>query len=156
MFLKEYIYTNSKDKRVRLVIVDNNGKHTSRSYPRVLMEKELGRPLLKTEDVHHKDGNPLNNDIDNLEIIDHRIHVKGHALKYKELDTEEICCVCGCKFTKTRTSWLETFSVRKNGSFVWLTCSRSCRGKIGSGKYVPLYDVNSRIDEVYKLFTGMT
>lgn len=33
------------------------------------MEIELGRKLLKTEIVHHLDGNTLNNNINNLEVM---------------------------------------------------------------------------------------
>jgi len=35
---------------------------------RVVMSNRLGRPLLKHENVHHKDGNKLNNSPDNLEL----------------------------------------------------------------------------------------
>jgi len=43
--MKQFLYTSKKDKRTRLVTVDNNGKHSSKSYPRILMEEKLGRPL---------------------------------------------------------------------------------------------------------------
>jgi hypothetical protein len=35
---------------------------------RLVMAEALGRPLLKTEQVHHKDGNRDNNALDNLEL----------------------------------------------------------------------------------------
>lgn len=36
---------------------------------RYIMEQHLGRPLLATEHVHHKDGDGLNNDPSNLELL---------------------------------------------------------------------------------------
>lgn len=63
-----------KDNRVRTVIKDNNGKWVTKSYPRILMEQSLGRSLEPYEDVHHIDGNTLNNDLSNLELVSHEEH----------------------------------------------------------------------------------
>jgi hypothetical protein len=53
------------------------------------MEKHLGRFLKPTEIVHHRDGNPRNNDIDNLvlctSIAEHKSH---HRLNRR-------CNLCG-------------------------------------------------------------
>lgn len=39
----------------------------------------LGRPLRKGEIVHHKDGNPRNNSLDNLEVLSSQAeHAKEH------------------------------------------------------------------------------
>lgn len=46
---------------------------------RYIMEQHLGRKLLPTEIIHHKDGNKLNNTIDNLEIMSCR---RSHIFKY--------------------------------------------------------------------------
>ena len=48
---------------------------------RWLMEQKIGRKLLPNEDVHHKDENKLNNDLNNLEIIDHGKHSSYHNKK---------------------------------------------------------------------------
>jgi uncharacterized protein (DUF1330 family) len=48
---------------------------------RWVMEQHLGRRLVKTEDVHHKDGNRQNNHIDNLLLIDKPTHGRMEALK---------------------------------------------------------------------------
>jgi hypothetical protein len=62
-----------KDGYVRISI---NGK---RPYlHRHLMEQKLGRPLNKNEHIHHKDGNPENNDINNLELTSNSEHGKIH------------------------------------------------------------------------------
>ena len=45
---------------------------------RLIMEEFLGRKLKPREVVHHKDGNKLNNNLDNLEVMDTAEHSKLH------------------------------------------------------------------------------
>ena len=49
-----------------------------RNRARKLVATHLGRKLESTEHVHHKDGNYLNNSLDNLEILDPRTHAHRH------------------------------------------------------------------------------
>lgn len=60
------------------LIISVSGKKGGMLYHRYLMEKHLGRSLKRHEVVHHKDGNKLNNDISNLEIVSHIIHNHIH------------------------------------------------------------------------------
>lgn len=46
---------------------------------RIIMEENIGRKLTRREQVHHIDGNKLNNDISNLDIIDISKHGRIHA-----------------------------------------------------------------------------
>ena len=46
---------------------------------RWLMEQHLGRKLETWETVHHKDENPRNNDIDNLEVMSKSDHARMHG-----------------------------------------------------------------------------
>jgi hypothetical protein len=65
---------------------------------RFIMQGILGRPLLDSEDVHHKDGNKANNAIENLEVIDHgkhstlsnnsRTHAKGYKMNLTDNERE--------------------------------------------------------------------
>jgi hypothetical protein len=67
---------------------------------RLVAENKLGRPLLGDEQIHHVDGNKLNNDPDNLEIItdlEHRVrHRKTKGLKMPDESNSLIRCLCGC------------------------------------------------------------
>lgn len=45
---------------------------------RYVMSEYLGRPLLASEDVHHKDGDKTNNSIENLQILSRSEHTKHH------------------------------------------------------------------------------
>ena len=47
---------------------------------RAVMEKHIGRTLKTNEHVHHKDGNKLNNDIANLEIVISNEHARSHSI----------------------------------------------------------------------------
>jgi hypothetical protein len=53
-----------------------NGK--TRMEHRVIMERILGRPLLASEVVHHRDGDHLNNDPSNLVVVTRSEHTRQH------------------------------------------------------------------------------
>ncbi len=145
-------YKSKDDGRWRAYCVDENGKPHIVSYPRILMEEKLGRPLEPNEDVHHKDENVDNNDISNLEIQIHGIHQQQHSMKY--VNTVETCIICGCKFEMSSTSWSKFYGdlKRTNKRKRILTCSKSCAGKASSGKYTYLYNLENRLHEVEKLW----
>jgi len=55
-----------------VLVYDKKGRYKPEH--RVIMERYLGRRLLQSEQVHHKDGNRGNNAIDNLEVWDRYTH----------------------------------------------------------------------------------
>lgn len=68
------------DKRgYRWLYVTENGRRRARREHRVIVERSLGRRLDPWEIVHHKDGNPTNNDLGNLEITEFGAHTKEHS-----------------------------------------------------------------------------
>lgn len=67
------------DKRgYRWLYVNENGKKRARREHRVIVEQSIGRRLEPWEVVHHKDGNPSNNAIENLEVIEFGAHTAEH------------------------------------------------------------------------------
>lgn len=121
------VYT-CKDGRTRAYI-----KETKKvvSYPRLLMEEKLGRKLNPDEQIHHIDENPLNNDINNLEIMKIGEHQRKHApLKY--FDKLTTCVWCGKEMI-----WTAKQQRDHHGNCPSIDkpfCSKSCIGKYG--KYI--------------------
>ncbi len=57
---------------------------------RVMAEARFRRRILPNEDVHHKDGNKMNNNPENLVIIDHEKHFDLHERKYEIEDENDV------------------------------------------------------------------
>lgn len=121
------------DGRVRAYI---KSTHKVVSYPRILMEYKLGRKLKATEQVHHIDGNPLNNNINNLELLNQHDHLKLHAdvksIKYE--DKLMVCPVCGKEFIWSAKQQKERYrnSKRSTKLYIGPFCSKSCSGRLGT------------------------
>lgn len=121
-------YLRKSDGRQMITIKKEDGKITSKSYPRFLVEKNI---LLKEEEtVHHKDGNPLNNEISNLEILNRKEHASKDSKKLKEKVFE--CPICFKVFSlsgsRLRNFFYNCKKRKKAGPF----CSRECAGKYGA------------------------
>ena len=125
-----YLYQNEKDKRFRVVYKDENGKIHTKSYPKYLVENELGRPLNPNEEIHHLDGDVTNNNLENLKIVIHGEHQREHSRKY--FDKIEVCYYCGKEFLWTAKQQRNHFSnlSRKNRhDSGYVFCSKRCAGK---------------------------
>lgn len=122
---------HGKDGRLR-VYIRETGKTIS--YPKYLMEKELGRELSPDEHVHHIDLNPLNNDLSNLKVMVSSEHTREHLTKY--YDTTAICGWCGKEFLWTDLQQQRFYSERRTGRHKSLSpfCSRECAGRYGRQK----------------------
>jgi len=58
-----------KDGRKHIIIIHNDGRSQTRSYPRLLLEQKLGRELKEDETVDHIDGDFTNDAPENLRVL---------------------------------------------------------------------------------------
>lgn len=80
IFLKKRILTHRPKKR-EMVGFSKNGKTYGRLVNRLLAQAFIPNPKNKPQ-VNHKDGNPMNNSLENLEWCTHKENV-AHAVKHK-------------------------------------------------------------------------
>ena len=137
------VYVNTcADGRVRALIVNSDGTKINKSYPRLLVENKLGRPLKPDEDVHHIDGDPRNNDISNLSIKYHGEHQREHSMKY--FDKEIICDNCGKRFlwtAKQQCQWVSNSQRPKNkGKTRHHFCCKHCAAQFNRRKQLKSHD----------------
>ena len=106
------------------------------SYPKYLIEQAIGRRLQEDEQIHHKDHNPLNNDLSNLEIRQLGEHQSEHQIKY--FDTTAICQWCGKEFAWSAAQQRQFYANRdrsnRNHSLANPFCSRRCSGLYGKSR----------------------
>ena len=117
-----------KDGRQHIVIVHSDGRKQTKSYPRYLLEKHLGRELLPEEHVDHIDHDFNNNEIANLQILtvqeNGRKEMKREHRKAKMYTA--ICPTCTTQFeVEYRNYKRNQLTLKKDGPF----CSKSCVGK---------------------------
>ena len=125
--MKIYGPYKRKDNRQHVVIVYDDGTKTTKSWPRVLMERHLGRKLLRDETVDHINNDKTDNRIENLQLLS----LKENNLK--EMTRPErkrklysfVCPNCG----ETATKYFNNVKGNEKKGRAGPFCSRSCAGK---------------------------
>ena len=120
-------YLNKKDNRLRSILVSPDNKKLTISYPKYLMEVHLDRYLEDDETVHHIDGNPLNNDIKNLQVIKRSEHISNDVMRNSDITVK--CKYCGKEFI-IKGSTINNRN-RSDREFHGYFCSKKCSGKYG-------------------------
>ena len=116
-----------KDGRQHVILIED-GKRRTVSYPKYLLEQKLGRFLLPNETCDHIDGDFTNNCLDNLQVLSRADNsAKAMALKPAEKGYF-VCPECYKSFYKPmRDVRCNQIKQKKAGPF----CSKKCSGRHG-------------------------
>jgi hypothetical protein len=124
-----------KDGRQIVIIIENNGKRRTVSYPKWLMEMQLGRKLdPNLETVDHWDSNFENNDLNNLRLVPRDQHSGDDTRRVKLV--KFTCAWCDKEFERSPRLIRDKAKKNKAGPF----CSRGCAGKYSRMLQLKLID----------------
>ena len=123
--MKIYGPYTRKDGRKHVVIIHDDGRRQTKSYPRLLMEQYLGRELTKEETVDHINNDFTDDRIENLQLLS-LVENASKAMIGRESKTYSFNCpCCGKESVKRLSDVLHNRNKGKSGPF----CSRQCAGK---------------------------
>ena len=112
-----------KDGRQIVIVVERKGKRRTVSYPKWLLELQLGRKLdPDKETVDHIDSNINNNDLNNLRIMPRDEHSAEDTRRVKKVKFK--CAWCDNEFERSPRLIRDKAKKGKAGPF----CSRKCAG----------------------------
>lgn len=94
---------------------------------RHVVEQSIGRKLDRREQVHHIDGNKINNELSNLKILSPEEHARIGGMSKRRFDTNEDCveaCYALCDLGWNAARIARGLRVHYNTVFRWIS-SRS-------------------------------
>lgn len=109
------------NKYLQCCIFDENGKHVMGVHN--VVAQALSSDWFDGCVVHHKDNNPHNNHIDNLQCLDLVAHVTGHAVR-KYFDKVVICHGCGKEFVWSAKAQSKFYRNKNHHTFCSVACAR--------------------------------
>ena len=116
-------YTRGDGRQI-VIVLDDDGKRRTISYPKYIMEQHLGRPLdPNLETVDHIDRNHHNNDLNNLRVVPREQHSSDDTRRVKLVQFN--CSLCGKEFERSPRLVRDKSKKGKTGIF----CSRQCAGQ---------------------------
>lgn len=140
-------YKRKTDGRQIVILIEHNGKRRTVSYPKWLMECQLGRKLdPNLETVDHIDSDIDNNDLSNLRLVPREEHSADDTRRVKPV--KFTCAWCDKEFERSPRLIRDKAKKNKAGPF----CSRACAGKYSRMlqlKLIDKMDSQKAIDSEY-------
>lgn len=123
-------YVRSSDGR-KIVDVIINGKKTTKLYARFLYEQHHDVEIPKHLTIDHIDGDPLNDAIENLQVMGRLENSKKYHAEHPPEMVEVICPTCNNSVQKlARQVRHNQGRQNKAGPF----CSRQCAGRFNASR----------------------
>ena len=122
---KGYLVVN-KEPRRNIILFNNEDDRTTIPYARYLKTVEIGNFIPDGYEVDHIDSDPMNDALENLQILTVEEHKEKTARESSVLRYELVCKQCGTIFFKQESR----ISKKAKGVF----CSKSCVGKHTTSK----------------------
>lgn len=136
-----------QDGRQIVIVVDDDGTRRTISYPKWILELQLGRRLdPDLETVDHIDSNFENNSLENLRIMPRKEHSTEDTRRVKNVKFN--CAWCKKEFERSPRLVRDKARKNKAGPF----CSRACAGKYSRKlqlKLIDKFDTQPVIDSEY-------
>lgn len=127
--------------REYVIVKYSDGSRRTISYPKYLVEKQLGRELEEDETVDHIDRNFLNNDPSNLQVLKRSKHAKVDSVRLKPVTFT--CPICKRQFRRSGSRLARIYERKKSGT-AGPFCSRKCEGRYAAdlreGLRFPLFE----------------
>jgi hypothetical protein len=135
-----------RDGRKIVIVVETNGIRRTVSYPKWLMELQIGRRLDIDDTVDHWDSDINNNSLENLRIVPRDQHSADDTRRVKKVKFQ--CAWCEKEFERSPRLIRDKAKKGKAGPF----CSRNCAGKYSRQlqlKLIDKFDSQEAIDSEY-------
>lgn len=136
-----------QDGRQIVIVREEDGTTRTISYPKWLLEMQLGRRLdPDQETVDHIDSNKENNDLNNLQILPREEHSANDTRRVKPVKFK--CAWCKKEFERSPRLVRDKARKNKAGPF----CSRQCAGRYSRKlqlKLIDKFDTQPVIDSEY-------